>query len=220
MQPFNVAVCSSQHPHLEPVFDALCDALPAHGYRARRFPSPHALIESSALLGQAQVIAGFGNMPISASVLRSAPQLRGIVSCVSGTDGFDVTTATEIGVLVAHAPTFENARGMAEAALMLMLNLSYDLDRTRENFRRGLHRPDSATARLLHGQTIGLVGWGRIAANLAALLQPWGVRLLVYSRRGTPPDLPAHASAVSLVELMATSDQVCVLAGAQANAWP
>ena len=77
-----------------------------------------------------------------------------------------------------------------------------------------------STARLLHSQTIGLVGWGRIAANLAALLQPWGVRLLVYSRRGTPPDLPAHASAVSLVELMATSDQVCVLAGAQANAKP
>jgi len=42
----------------------------------------------------------------------------------------------------------------------------------------------------------------------------------VHSRRGTPPDLPAHAQAVALETLMAESDYVCVLAGAEANAPP
>jgi phosphoglycerate dehydrogenase-like enzyme len=46
------------------------------------------------------------------------------------------------------------------------------------------------------------------------------VQLLVYSRRGTPADLPPHARSAKLDELMAGSDVVCVLAGAEAGAPP
>jgi phosphoglycerate dehydrogenase-like enzyme len=220
MHVFDVAVCSSRHAHLEPVFDALCAALPTHGYRALRLSSPQALVADESALRQAKVIAGFGDMPIDASVLARATNLRGLVSCVSGTDGIDVEAATRAGVLVAHAPTFENAHSMAEAAMLLLLHLSYDLDGTRENLRAGRGRPHISIARMVKGQTIGLVGWGRIAHNLAALLAPWGAWLLVYSRRGVPPDLPAHAQAVTLDQLMRDADKVCVLAGARANTAP
>lgn len=217
----NVAVCDSPHlPHLTPVFDALCEALTARGYRVLRLPSHRELLGQPDLLARVALIAGFGNMLIDAGVLRAAPQLRGVVSCVSGTDGIDLKAASAAGVLMAHAPTPENARGMAEAAMLLLLHLAYDLDGARDDLRMSRPRPHPVTARLLQGKHIGLVGWGRISATLASLLQPWGVVLRVYSRRGTPADLPAHAQPASLDDLLAESDYVCVLAGAEANAPP
>lgn len=214
-----VAVCGS-HAHLDPVLDSLCDALRQAGVSFDRLPSHRELLAQPALLAACDVVAGFGNMPISAAVMDSAPRLRGVVSCVSGTDGIDLEAATARAILVAHAPTEENTRSVAEAAMLLLLHLLYDLDGTRDNVRHHRGRPNPVHARMLHGKTVGLVGWGRIASIVAALLQPWGVELLVSSRRGRGIEVPAHARAVDLDTLLARSDAVCVLAGAEANAPP
>jgi D-3-phosphoglycerate dehydrogenase len=163
---------------------------------------------------------GFGNMPMTAQVFDAALQLHAVVSCVSGTDGFDVNAASERGILVANAATPDNHRGMAEAAVMLMLNLVHDLDASRHAMRANLPRPYPLKAQSLWGKTVGLVGWGRISALVAQLLQPWGVRILVYSRRDQPGELPDHVELSSLDTLMRDSDVVCVLAGAIAGAPP
>lgn len=219
--PVDVAVCaSSTWPHLNPVFTGLCDWLAAHGYRYRHLASHLDLLGDAALLQDVQVVVGYGSMPLNAHFMQAAPKLRGVVSCVSGTEGIDLETATQRGVLVAHACTSENFRGMAESAVLLMLHLVHDLDGTRESMRRDLPRAHPLRAQSLVGKTVGLVGWGRIAAMTAELLQGWGVQVLVYSRRGTPVDLPPHARSVPLDELMAGSDVVCVLAGAEAGAPP
>jgi D-3-phosphoglycerate dehydrogenase len=214
-----VAICDAL-PHLVPVFDALAAALDARGLAWRRYPSARDLFAEPARLQDVAVLAGWGSMPVDDDVLAAAPVLRGVVSCFSGTDGFDVEAATARGVIVAHAPTAENSRSVAEAAMLLLLHLFYDLDGTRENLRQGRGKSHPVNARMLHGKTIGLVGWGRIARTLAALLAPWGVRLLVHSRRGTPDDLAAHATAVPLDVLLRESDAVCVLAGAEPGAPP
>lgn len=214
-----VAVCDGP-PHLNPVLDGLCRALAQAGVPHRRWERHGPMLVDADLLAGVEVIAGFGNLPIGAAVLDAAPALRGVVSCVSGTDGIDLAAASARGVLVAHAPTPENARSMAEAALMLLLNLSYDLDRTRARMTRGEGKPMTVGARMLHRRRIGIVGWGRIAHDLARLLEPFEVDLMVYSRRGTPADLPARVRAVPLDRLMAESEAVCVLAGALADAPP
>jgi D-3-phosphoglycerate dehydrogenase len=153
-------------------------------------------------------------------VFDAAPHLHAVVSCVSGTDGFDVTAATARGILVANAATPDNQRGMAEAAVMLMLHLVHDLDGSRQAMRLGLPRPYPMPAQSLWGKTVGLVGWGRISAMTAELLRPWGVRLLVHSRREQPGAMPDHVALAPLDALMRDSDVVCVLAGAQAGAPP
>lgn len=217
--PISVAVCDS-YAHLAPLFDALCGALDGRGSHYERFPSYHALLEDRSRLPEVDVIAAFGSIPVTEAVIRAAPRLRAVVSCVAGTDGIDLAAATAAGVLVANASTDENSRCMAESVLMLLLQLFYDLDGTRDDLRHGRDRPQPLRARMLSGKTIGIVGWGRIARTLADLLAPWRVRLLVYSRRGTPPDLAAHATPVDLDGLMAASDAVCVLAAPEPGGPP
>lgn len=214
-----VAVCDGPS-HLNPVLDGLCQALQASDVVHARWQQPSVMLADTPMLRGVEVLVGFGSLPVGAPVLDAAPSLRGVVSYVSGTDGIDLPAASARGVLVAHAPTPENARSMAEAALMLLLNLSYDLDRTRARMAMGVGKPLKVGARMLQGQTIGLVGWGRIAQWLVQLLQPFGVTVLVHSRRGAPADLPAAVQAVPLATLMRESDAVCVLAGALAQAPP
>lgn len=219
LTPLRVAICDGPR-HLNPVLDGLCTVLQQHGVPHRRWQQATDMLADRTMLGHVEVLVGFGSLPVSAAVLEAAPALRGVVSFVSGTDGIDLAAASSRGVLVAHAPTPENARSMAEAALMLLLHLSYQLDRTRARMLSGEGKPAQVGARMLHGRTVGLVGWGRIAQLLAQLLQPFGVELLVYSRRGAPADLPEAVRAVPLAVLMAQSDAVCVLAGALADAPP
>jgi phosphoglycerate dehydrogenase-like enzyme len=209
-----IAICDfPQFPHMGITIDGLCDALREAGYGYTRYPSPSALAADHASLKDVDVIAGFGAMPVPAAVIESATRLRGVVSSVSGTEGIDMEAATRSGVIVAHAPTPENVRGMAEAAVMLILNLMYDLDGTRRNMQETGTRPLYLKARAVKGKTIGIVGYGRISATVAKLLQNWDVELLVYSRRGADAGLAPNARAVSIDELMSTSDVVCLLAG-------
>jgi phosphoglycerate dehydrogenase-like enzyme len=214
-----VAVCDGP-PHLAGLFDALCTLLDERGVRYGRYPSPRAWFADAPALASTEVAIGFGDMPIDGAVLDRTPCLHAIVSCVSGTEGISLEEATARGVIVAHAPTGENVRSMAEAAMLLLLHLHYDLDNTRDDLRLNRPRPAPVRARLLAGRTIGLVGWGRIAHTLVELLQPWGVTRLVHSRRGRPDDLPAGVQAVPLDALFARSDAICVLAGAVAGAPP
>jgi phosphoglycerate dehydrogenase-like enzyme len=217
----SVAVCAvAALPHLDPLLDGVRQWLAAEQIPHHNLPDVRALLDNPGLMAQVQVAVGFGTMPMSAAVFDAAPRLHAVVSCVSGTDGFDVPAATQRGILVANAATPDNQRGMAEAAVMLMLNLVHDLDSSRQAMRLGLPRPYPMPAQSLWGKTVGLVGWGRISAMTAELLRPWGVRLLVHSRREHPGDMPDHVALTPLDALMRDSDVVCVLAGAQAGAPP
>jgi phosphoglycerate dehydrogenase-like enzyme len=217
----SVVVCAvPELPHLDPLLGGVRQWLAAEHIPHHNLPSVQALLGDPELMAQVQVAVGFGTMPMTATVFDAAPRLHAVVSCVSGTDGFDVPAATARGIVVAHAATADNQRGMAEAAVMLMLNLVHDLDASRDAMRLGLPRPYPMAAQSLWGKTIGLVGWGRISAMTAELLRPWGVRILVHSRRENPGHLPDHVTLTPLDRLMRESDVVCVLAGAQAGAPP
>ena len=126
----SVVVCAvPELPHLDPLLDGVRQWLAAEHIPHHNLPSVQALLGDPALMAQVQVAVGFGTMPMTAQVFDAAPRLHAVVSCVSGTDGFDVPAATARGILVANAATPDNQRGMAEAAVMLMLNLVHDLGR-------------------------------------------------------------------------------------------
>jgi D-3-phosphoglycerate dehydrogenase len=214
-----VAICQSSHAHLNQVLEALAQQLMQSGIAFERHASVDALASSPGL-PSLQVIAGFGGMRLGASHMDACPRLRGIVSCVSGTEGFDSQAATARGLLIGHSPTDENCRGMAESTVLLLLQLMLDLDAKREDLRLGRPRREPLKARLLWGKTVGLVGWGRISRKVTELLCTWGIRFLVYSRQAEGLNLPEGVARATLEEITARSDAVIVLAGADASAPP
>jgi D-3-phosphoglycerate dehydrogenase len=134
-----------------------------------------------------------------AELFAAAPRLRLITRPVIGVDTIDLDAASEFGVLVANCPTAENIMGIAEATVMLIVAVLLNLKQKERSLREGHFRPRHAS-HLLHGRTVGLVGYGRIARNVEQRLQGWGVHI-----QAADPYVPGT---LSLDDLLRSSDVV------------
>ncbi len=200
---------------LDPALDVAAEELRARGHTVLRGPRavpgrktvfpPKSLADH---FGRADVLVATSRVVVDSAVLDAAPRLRGIVFPSIGTESLDMADASRRGLLVANGATPENFLSMAEATVMLMLNLFYDLRGTEQVLRSNGPRPQPLRARMLMGQTVGLVGLGRIARAVAIRLAPFGVRLLAHSPRTRPEDAPPGVELVGLDTLLATSDIV------------
>ena len=167
----------------------------AAAFNADATPDPHAtiLLVSNAARCSRERLGRF-------------PRLAAIVFIASGTESADVAAATERGVVVAHGHSEENADSMAEATVLLMLAVLYDLHRAERILRNGEAKPE-AFSRMVQGKTVGLVGFGKIARGVVGRLQGWGARFLA-SKRTPPATAPDGVEFVDLDTLMARSDVV------------
>ncbi len=125
--------------------------------------------------------------PVNRRIIEGAQRLRIIAKCTVGTDDIDVDAATDLGVLVTHAPTQANWGGVAEGAMAMILTM---LKRNREkdaHVKAGGWKHDSLIGTYLGsrdedgypGLTVGIVGFGRIGGRMVELLKPWHARLIV-----------------------------------------
>ncbi|MGH7090426.1 MAG: hypothetical protein ACREFQ_16135, partial [Stellaceae bacterium] len=61
--------------------------------------------------------------PVARPVLLASQRLRLVAKYTVGVDDVDIEAATELGILVSHAPTEANCFGVAETTMALMLAL-------------------------------------------------------------------------------------------------
>lgn len=141
-----------------------------------------------------------------ADVLRQLPRLKMFAICGIGTDAIDLNAAREQGIDVRNLPG-RTAPIVAEHALGLLLAIS---KRTWFQTNELKHGRWSAGENIyLRGKTLGLLGAGPIAAEMARLAQGIGMRAQAWTFRPSPER--AHALGVRFVEfdeLLATSDCV------------
>jgi phosphoglycerate dehydrogenase-like enzyme len=192
------------------LLDDIARALGDLGHQVLCYPDPDALHCDT------DVLVATPRFRCSRQVLASAPRLRGVVSPVTGIEGIDVSAATELSVIVANGQTRENSESLAEATILMVLAALYDLHGSEAILRQSLTRPSQPTARMLHGKTIGMLGFGQIARAMVVRLSGWGVRILACARR-THTDAPGALTWVTIEELLQTSDVVCVLASLNAE---
>lgn len=125
---------------------------------------------------------------IGREAMLASENLRIVAKYTVGVDEIDVEAATELGIVVTHAPTEANWGGVVEATMTMMLTI---LKKTRERdaflkARRGWRDP-SLTGYYIgqredgyEGMTIGIVGLGRIGSRFSQFMKPWKVRLVAY----------------------------------------
>jgi len=179
--------------------------------RVERYPDMDALAADSAALQVADMLIVSSNFPCTRAIMQAAPQLRAVIFPASGTETIDLAAAEDLSIVVGHGADPENAESMAEATIMFVLVLLYDLHKSERLLRSGQPRPEKLYARMLKGRTIGLIGFGRIGRAIAVRLQNWGASIVAFSPNIGEKDLPPGVRTAELDDLIRQSDVVCIV---------
>jgi D-3-phosphoglycerate dehydrogenase len=165
-------------------------------------PEDAAIIERLADADAA--ISGWG---LSNAVLAALPRLEVISFTGLGASTFiDIDEAHRRNITVTH--TLSAAATVAEHAMGLMLDAARHISRLDREIRKGQWDTERY-AMDLRGKTLGLVGFGRIAAALAPLAQAFGMKLVCWTRNPDPSQARQHGiEFIDLEELLASSDVV------------
>jgi phosphoglycerate dehydrogenase-like enzyme len=146
--------------------------------------------------------------PLSAADLLRATRLRLVHKFGAGVNTIDVETATQRGIAVANMPG-ANAPSVAEGTVLLMLAALRRLPALDRATREGRGWPSDPrlgeTVRDIGACTVGLVGYGNVAKQVAGIVAAMGATVLHTSTRddGLPgwrplPELLAGSDIVSL----------------------
>jgi phosphoglycerate dehydrogenase-like enzyme len=155
--------------------------------------------------------------PISRRIMQASQRLRVVAKYTVGVDDIDTEAASDLGVMVCHAPTESNCFGVAETAVTMMLALFKKLSERDADVRAGQWRTEqnfayyvgSRSSDGFPGQTIGIVGFGRIGTRIAQLLAPWRCRIIAYDPYVPPAHFLTHGvQAVDYETLLRESDVV------------
>ena len=124
-----------------------------------------------------------------------APDLALVVRAGAGYNTIDVSAASARGIYVSNCPG-RNAIAVAELAFGLILALDRRIPDNVAELRAGhWNKKEFSKARGLQGATLGLLGFGNIAQELARRAQAFGMDLLIWARRfeaGADVDLAVY----------------------------
>jgi D-3-phosphoglycerate dehydrogenase / 2-oxoglutarate reductase len=184
--------------------------------RGDRFGSE---MDNAARGSDAQVLlVGAGRYPVTALTFDNMKDCRLAIRMGAGYDTIDVAEATRRGVMVANMPA-STAEEVSDHAVALYLACVRRLLPHTLTLRAGRWDPMVANGTpRVRRQTLGLVGFGRIARAVAKKIAVFGVQCMTYD-----PYIEPQASAgvgvewVSFDELLRRSDAVSIHAPANAE---
>ncbi len=145
---------------------------------------------------------------IDAEVLEAGHQgrLRVVGNVAVGYDNVDVKTAQALGITICNTPSVLDAT-TADLAFLLILCATRVATEAESDLRHGRWNGWGFTTNLahdVHGATLGLVGYGRIARAVAERARGFAMEVLHTARHDTGE--PGYVS--SLPELLARADVV------------
>jgi len=146
-------------------------------------------------------------------LLEKAPKLRVIGRAGIGVDNVDVDYATKRGIVVMNTPG-GNAIAVAELTIGLMVALARNIPRADVTTRAGQWEKKSLQGTEVNGKTLGIVGLGRIGAEVARRAHAMNMSVLAFDPY-VPPEYAKRVNAqlVSLDEIWANADYVTLHVG-------
>jgi D-3-phosphoglycerate dehydrogenase / 2-oxoglutarate reductase len=153
----------------------------------------------------AEIIISAG-APLRREFLSAAPRLKGIVRLGIGVDNVDLEAATELGIVVANVPEFCSDE-VAEHALGLMLAVTRKIALADRKSRAGewVYAMDARLRpmRRLSGQTLGLIGLGKIGRCLGQKAKGLGLHVMAYD-----PHVPIGVAQAAGVPVMSLEEML------------
>ena len=116
----------------------------------------------------------------------AAGQIKLVVRAGAGFNTIDVAAASRRGIYVSNCPG-KNSIAVAELAFALILALDRRIADNVITLRRGeWNKKEFSKARGLFGRTLGLVGVGKIGAEMIPRARAFGMPVMAWSRSMTP----------------------------------
>ena len=119
---------------------------------------------------------------VTRDALEAAPSLSLVVRAGAGYNTIDVAAASARSVYVANCPG-TNSIAVAELAFGLILSLDRRIPDNVADLRAGRwNKKEYAKAEGIFGQTLGIIGLGKIGEELALRARAFGMTVLAWSR--------------------------------------
>ena len=145
---------------------------------------------------------------VTADVLNAGTRLRVVGRAGTGVDNIDLDAATRRGILVVNAPA-SNSIAVAELTIGLLLALARSIPQARASLAAGRWERGKFMGAEVRGKTLGLLGLGRIGAEVARRASALEMTILAYD-----PFISEERAAqlgvqpVTLEELLRESDAI------------
>lgn len=193
---------------LHPLNKELIDSLESVG--ASVVPLDGGPDKFAAIAGRTDAILN-ADFRLTAELIGALSRCRVISRFGTGVDNIDVPAATAQGIQVANVPEFCTEE-VANRAFTLLLACSCQLPRLDRSVRGGHWRstnvPDTVQ---IEGQTLGLLGFGKIARAMARRSRAFGMKTVAYDPYVPPSEIDkAGASACPFDTLLSTSDFISI----------
>ena len=179
-----------------------------HQIEQRAEDDPYTTAELAAAAGSVDALVCLLTDQVDASVLRAgaAGRLKVVANAAVGYDNIDVAAAAELGVAVCNTPGVLD-QTTADLAFLLILAASRVTSDAERDLRAGRWTGWGISDHLgrdVHGEVLGLIGYGRIGREVARRAEGFGMEVLHHTR--APTGFPGHVG--RLDDLLATADVV------------
>ena len=147
-----------------------------------------------------------GRTKVTAAVMDAAARLKVIGRAGVGVDNIDLDAAKKHNVTVVNAP-MSTPLAVAELTFALLLALAREIPRADISMKQGQWLKKELEGVELNGKTLGLIGLGRIGAEVGKRAAVFGMNILAYDPLISEDEIKGRgAEPVSLQDLFAWSD--------------
>lgn len=145
---------------------------------------------------------------VTANVIAAAPRCRAIARFGIGLDNIDLEAAAGRGIIVTRVPDY-CVEEVADHTLALLLAINRNVAFFHLKTKRGEYDLKAGPPmRRLSGQTLGLLGFGRIGQAVYCKARGLGMRVVAWTRSGD--DAGTGCPMAAFDEVLATSDYISI----------
>jgi D-3-phosphoglycerate dehydrogenase len=155
-------------------------------------------------LSEAEAVLVRSKTKCTKEYIDSAPNLKLIIRGGVGIDNIDVEYAKSKGIEVRNTPTASSV-AVAEVAMALMLAVPNRLPFGHEGMVKGDWRKKQIKRTELFKKTLGLIGIGRIATEVAIRARAFGMKVIAYDKY---VDSSQHAEMMTFEKVIAGADYI------------
>ncbi|RLG22906.1 phosphoglycerate dehydrogenase [Methanosarcinales archaeon] len=162
------------------------------------------------IIGEYDALIVRSGTKVTKKVIEHATNLKIVGRAGVGVDNIDVRAATERGIIVANAPE-GNTVSAAEHTIAMMMALARNIPQAHASLKRGEWNRSKFIGTELRGKTVGIIGLGRIGAEVARRCSCLETEVIAYDPYVSEERARSlGATLVSLDELIARADIITV----------